>query len=246
MTTPDYLYKYQTLSAYSLASLTNNTIWMAKPTTFNDPFDCALTLDRAKYTESVMHAISVAMERAKTEGLKPEHLRDIWPGDAEAFEDLRGKLLGLVQTMGICSFSAVPNHLLMWSHYANHHRGFCVGYDCREGTLLRKKACKVRYEDTVPSLSAADFSPQNSNEAFDVLWLTKAKYWSYEEEWRVMMPEGNKTFQAPSAITAVIFGARMPESDRVMITHALRHEENIQFKEAVLKESQFLIEIVDV
>lgn len=244
MGSPDFLYKYQRLNAYSLASLMNNTIWLAKPTTFNDPFDCAITLDRKKYKQSVMHAVSVAMERAKPAGLKPEHLQDIWPGDKEAFEQFRAHLSEIVQNMGICSYSATPNHLLMWSHYADHHRGFCVQYDCREGTRLRHLAQEVKYEDSVPSLSAADFAPQDNEDAIDILWLTKAKCWSYEEEWRVMINDGNKAHKAPSEIVSVIFGARMPEHDRIMVAHALRHQPAIEFKEAKLKEGQFAIEVL--
>ncbi|MDQ7838393.1 MAG: DUF2971 domain-containing protein [Thermodesulfobacteriota bacterium] len=245
MATPDFLYKYQSLSAHSLAALTNNTIWLAKPKSFNDPFDCAITLDRQKYKESVMHAISVAMERAKSDRLRPEHLQDVWPGDKEAFERFRDSLLKLVQNMGICSFSALPNHLLMWSHYANHHRGFCIGYDCCEGTKFRELAHEVRYEDSVPSLTVADFAPPDNEEALDALWLTKAKCWSYEQEWRVMMNEGDKAYQAPSSVVSVIFGARMPESDRIMVAQALRHQPEIEFKEAILRQGEFLIEIVE-
>jgi len=245
MITQDSLYKYRSLNAYSLASLTNNTVWLAKPKSFNDPFDCAITLDRQKYKESVLHAESVAIERAKPAGLRLEHLQDIWPGDKEAFENFRSEMLGLVQGMGICSFSAVPDHVLMWSHYADHHKGFSVEYDCREGTKLRELAHKVIYKDEVPSLTAADFAPPNNEKAFDALWRTKAKCWEYEQEWRVMMNEGDKSFQAPSAIVSVIFGARMAESDRAMIAQTLRHQPDINFKEARLKEGKFLIEIVD-
>ena len=242
---PDFLYKYQTMTAYTLAALTNNTVWLAKPKTFNDPFDCAITLDSQRYKESVIHAITVAMERAKPNGLRPEHLQDIWPDDKEAFEDFREKLRNLFQEIGIFSFSAVPNHMLMWSHYTDHHRGFCVEYDCRKGTELRALAHKVRYKGTVPSLTAADFALPNNEAAFETMWLTKAKCWSYEKEWRVMMNEGGKNYQAPSSIVAVIFGARMPESDRIMVAQALRHQEEIRFKEAILKEGHFSIEIVD-
>ncbi len=245
MRRPDFLYKYQTLTAYTLASLTNNTVWLAKPKTFNDPFDCAITLDSQRYKESVVHAITVAVERAKPIGLRPEHLQNGWPGDKEAFETFRENLRNLFQEMGICSFSAIPNHMLMWSHYANHHRGFCVEYDCQKGTKLRTLAHKVRYTDAVPSLTAADFASPNNKDAIDTMWLTKAKCWSYEKEWRVMMNEGGRNYQAPSAVTTVIFGARMPESDRFIIAQALRHQEGICFKEAILKEGQFLIEIAD-
>lgn len=245
MGTPDFLYKYQALTAYSLASLANNTIWLAKPSTFNDPFDCAITLDRQKHKQSIMHAISVTIEQATQDGLQPESPADIRPADNRAFENFRASLFELLQNMGICSFSATPNHLLMWSHYANHHRGFCVQYDCRDGTQLRQLAYEVKYEDSLPSLTAADFAPPNNASATDALWLTKAKCWSYEEEWRVMTNEGNKSHQAPSKIVSVIFGARMPEQDRIMVARTLRHQPEIQFKEARLAEGQFEIELVD-
>jgi hypothetical protein len=244
MPPPDRLYKYQSLTAYSLAALSNDTIWLAKPKTFNDPFDCAISLDRAKYKESVLHAVSDALTRAEPAGLKREHLMDIWPGDREAFEQYREGVRSLLQNMGVFCLSAVPDEMLMWSHYSNHHRGFCVEYDCSEGTRLRSLVHEVRYEDEVPSLSAADMTGPNRSESFDSLWLTKAKCWSYEKEWRVMMNEGDKSFTAPSRVLSVIFGARMPEPDRVLVARALRHQGDIEFKEAVLKDGQFVVEIV--
>jgi hypothetical protein len=244
MMPPDFLYKYQSLTAYSLASLTNNTIWLAKPNTFNDPLDCALTLDRKKYKESVLQAISVGMELGMLKKRTYEDIKEGWPGDKELFETTRNKLLEIFQGIGVCCFSAISNHMLMWSHYSNHHRGFCIEYDCRVGTKLRALAHNVLYQDDVPSITIGDFSPPNSAAAMDVFWLTKAKCWSYEEEWRVMMKEGNKSFDAPSSVTSVIFGARMPESDRIMVAKALRHHADVKFKEAVMKEGQFLIEII--
>jgi DUF2971 family protein len=246
MSCPDQLYKYQSLSAHSLAGLVNETVWLSKPTSFNDPFDCAITLDRQKHKESVLHAVSVALERSDTQGLNVEKLRTLWPGDEEAFEKYREQMLGLVQNMGVCSFSAVGDHLLMWSHYANHHRGFCVEYDSREGTKLRTLAHPVRYQDEAPSLAASDFAPEKNGNALDIMGLTKATCWAYEQEWRVMMTEGNKPFQAPSEVISVVFGARMPETERIMIAHALRHRPAVAFKEARLVEGKFLLEIVEV
>lgn len=134
----------------------------------------------------------------------------------------------------------------MWSHYANHHRGFCVEYDSREGTKLRTLARLVRYQDEVPSLAASDFTPEKRGDALDTMWLTKATCRAYEQEWRVMMNEGNKPFQAPSEVVSVVFGARMPEPKRILIAHALRHRPAIAFKEARLVEGKFLLEIVEI
>ena len=69
---------------------------------------------------------------------------------------------------------------------------------------MRKLARKVKYEDKIPSFSAADFAPPNNAEAIDALWLTKARCWAYEKEWRIMMIEGNKSYQSPSAMVSLI------------------------------------------
>jgi hypothetical protein len=60
-----------------------------------------------------------------------------------------------------------------------------------------------------------------------------------------MMPKGGKSYQVPSKICSVIFGARMPESDRFMIAQALRHEQDLRFREAVIEEDKFTIAIID-
>ena len=109
MTTPDFLYRYQSLSAYSLASLTNNTIWLAKPSTFNDPLDCALTLDPKKYKESIMHAVDFAKKQGMLKKLKREDIQNIWPRDNEIYESTREKLRQLFQGIGDCCVSAIPN-----------------------------------------------------------------------------------------------------------------------------------------
>lgn len=243
---PTSLYKYQALSAYSLASLVNKTVWLSKPSTFNDPFDCAVTLDRKKFKESLEHVIARVAQQARPEELAGKDLTGVRPGDAEAYEEFRSGIKTRLQETGVLCLSEVPDSILMWSHYANHHRGFCVEYDFgEEETQLKKIAHAVRYSDTIPSLSAADLGGPNRSEALDALWLTKAECWAYEREWRVFMPQGGKSYLAPSAARAVIFGARMSEPDRTMVAHALRHERDLRFKEAVIAEDKFSITIID-
>ncbi len=192
-----------------------------------------------------MQAATVAIERAKPSGLKSNHLIDIWPGDAQAFEKFREQVKSVFQDMGILCLSEVPDNMLMWSHYANHHRGFCVEYDFTASSKLKEFAYKVQYSDDMPSLSAADFVGPKKEATTDALWLTKASCWAYEREWRVMMTNGDRAYNAPSRIKSIIFGARMPETDRMMIETALRHTENIKFKESVIGDQSFVVGIKD-
>jgi len=46
------------------------------------------------------------------------------------FDKLAARLNELVkEKLRICCFSEVPDSILMWSHYAKHHQGFCIEYD---------------------------------------------------------------------------------------------------------------------
>ena len=143
------LYKYQTLSAYSLASLVNNTVWLANPSTFNDPFDCAVTLDRKKFMESLEHAIDRIGQQARPEDIAGKDLTGVRPGDAEAYDEFLNGIKELLQETGVLCLSEVPDNMLMWSHYADHHRGFCVEYDFGENTRVRRRCCVGAFQRTV-------------------------------------------------------------------------------------------------
>jgi len=226
-------------------ALAERAIWLAKPATFNDPFDCALTLDRSLYRSSIIHAITAGLQQGKIDGKSREKLYKEWPGDGDAFETMRNGIPKILGEMGVCCFSESSTEILLWSHYADNHKGFCIEFDFQDGTLFRKNAKKVRYSDTIPKLSAVDFSVPKREETFDILWLTKSSHWAYEKEWRVMMSEGDKNYAMPSKITSIIFGAKMPESDRRKITEVLREDQEIIFKEAFLVDGKFEINLRD-
>lgn len=243
MKNPSYLYKYQRLTAYSLASLINNTVWLSCPTVFNDPFDCAINLSTDKLKESLDHAISVIAEKR---GIFKEELLNydkVTFGDEIAYEKLRKSLKSAMQEIGVLCLSATPIEILMWSHYADNHKGFCVEYDFSEGTVLRRIARPVFYSENIPELSLKNIPANAQNNFLDICIFTKAKQWEYEQEWRAIMHEGNRCFQAPSEVKSIIFGARMPVDEKIMIHQALRNR-NILFKEAKLREDRFAIEVM--
>ena len=245
MSVQTHLYKYQRLTAHSLASLLNETVWLSSPTTFNDPFDCAITLSREKLKESLDHAIA---EISHINGIPREQIANhdkLIDQDRTAYEWLGNSLRTTMQKIGVLCLSATPYEILMWSHYADNHKGFCVEYDFAEGTHLRKLAQPVRYSKALPSLSLANL-PSNAKDNFlDICIFTKAKQWEYEQEWRVIMHEGGRSFQAPSSVTSVIFGTRMPLEEKIMIHNALRHKDGISFKHAQLQDDRFAVEFTN-
>lgn len=242
MSAPTHLYKYQRLTAHSLASLLNETVWLSSPAAFNDPFDCAITLSRDKFKESLEHAITEIAEINKISREQIENHDEIINQDQAAYEQLRNSLRTTMQKIGVLCLSATPHEILMWSHYTDCHKGFCVEYDFSEGTQLRQLAQPVRYSETIPDLSLANLPGDAEVNFIDVCIFTKAKQWEYEQEWRVIMHEGNRIFQAPSKVTSVIFGSKMPTNEKVMIHHALRNKAGISFKQALLPDDRFAVD----
>ncbi|RWU17261.1 DUF2971 domain-containing protein [Pseudomonas alkylphenolica] len=239
MSTPSHLYKYQRVTPYSLQSLVDETVWLSSPASFNDPFDCAINLDRKKLKESVAHAVDIIAQNAVVE----DSLKVPIAADEIAYTQLRDGLRTQMQQIGVLCLSETPNEILMWSHYAEYHKGFCIEYRVDETSPLRSMAKPVRYTDVYPSLSLKNLPGDAKENFIDVCVYTKAKQWSYEREWRAIMHIGEKLYRAPAPISAIIFGARMPDAHKRDIYDILHLTPGIEFREAFLLEDFFGLDV---
>ena len=87
------------------------------------------------------------------------------------------------ESFGLVCFSEQWRSPVMWSHYADKHRGICLGFDVTDKYLI-----KVKYSD---SRLAVEFDDTNlesiSGELVQKLFSTKFKDWSYERENRMFI-----------------------------------------------------------
>jgi Protein of unknown function (DUF2971) len=235
------LYKYRAFNEFSLQELINEVAWFSTPGSFNDPFDCGIHVDERKIEESVRGAVEKAYLKAgkDREQIPPSDL-EIYQEDRLAFHDFRRSLYELMQSVGILSLSRVNDDILMWAHYADSHKGFCIEYSRTSNNILGKQAEPVIYQDEIPSLSIQNVT--GSGNGIDKLWLTKSAHWSYEKEWRVINTEGGKVFQFPCEIKSIILGLKMNEQNRYTIRRILTNR-NVVFREAVKGEKQFRLRI---
>ncbi|PIK14399.1 DUF2971 domain-containing protein [Halobacteriovorax sp. JY17] len=95
----------------------------------------------------------------------------------------------------ICSLSKDDNNMLMWSHYANSHRGVCIGVTV-EDSLDIIHSGPVTYLDDLPTLQYHS-TPQ------EVL-MKKLKAWNYEREHRVISTDQFVKI----SVKEIIFGSR--------------------------------------
>lgn len=120
---------------------------------------------------------------------------------------------------GVCCLSEEYSNPLLWSHYGDQHKGFCVGYSLDRNP--KPKINKVDYggERTVPTSLIAQAVLQQDENAKELLdrqmFLRKAEPWQYEKEWRVFDRIGLQ--DSPLKLEEINFGIRCPDA----VVHAV-------------------------
>ena len=95
----------------------------------------------------------------------------------------------------------------MFAHYADSHRGCCVGFEVEDNSMY-----KVKYTDMFPTFR--EF-PDDRWPVIEASILTKATQWSYEKEWRMITMNGPGPITLTNShIDQVVFGCRTTEDDR--------------------------------
>lgn len=102
----------------------------------------------------------------------------------------------LIQKFRVSCFTETPYSILMWSHYANNHKGFCIEYEIPTYTepyaRLYHNLMPVIYgNERIPILEQYTRVLQSSRVTPDLLWdiykyglLMKSDEWRYQNEWR--------------------------------------------------------------
>ena len=120
---------------------------------------------------------------------------------------------------GIFSTSLKWDNILMWTHYAENHSGFIVGFDEKKvrDSLLFHFGAKVEYPD---NLTFPKIQPSMSDlELFYKRFFVKSKDWSYENEFRLINdfrdPDKKRVLNYPIELIAeVIIGFKINLVDK--------------------------------
>ena len=188
------IYKYVS-SKTGLLYLENWRLRLSPTSALNDPFEFEMVLSDSY--ENMINASSDALyaEIDKDLGRTKEERMAQW-AQSNADRGIKGVSLteavreAYKVSLGVLCLTRTQRHLLMWSHYADGHRGMLLEFD--EGhpsfrrsipaTQFQGRLVPVTYSDThfpVKSHSADDFANSLS---------TKALEWAYEQEVRMFLP----------------------------------------------------------
>ena len=212
MSPPSLTYRYQAPKLRNIENIKNNVLWLSHPSRFNDPFDCAEAMlhDRPGEVKSdifydalLNFDDSQIMEFAKCV-VEGEQLAK----DPESVSPMDVYFRQKLKTAGgITCFSELPKHLLMWSHYADSHKGFCLEFSTKFAPFSNH-LYRVVYENAMPTITPSE---RQIGSAVDLrrFLLTKARVWSYEKEWRIVSESSNTTIEyPPEALKRILVGAK--------------------------------------
>ena len=107
----------------------------------------------------------------------------------------------------VCSAEDSVYNQLMWAHYADGHRGFCIEYNEQLLQGLRQGEVVDSWREVYYTEDKLD-EPEDGNDldAFFVrLATTKSEVWEYEKEVRLMFRERG-VHPVPGAVSAIYLG----------------------------------------
>jgi hypothetical protein len=163
---------------------------------------------------------------------------------SEKVDNFKSVLHKLINDMYYIGCLATDNkNRLMWSHYAVNHTGFCIEYDFSD--CYNPPLYPICYTDTMPQIPW-DCMQEPEKERNIVLveriingFLTKDIAWEYENEWRILTPQANKTqaYQMPQ-ISCIYLGMAISQENRKEIIKIAKAK-GIPVKQMVLDSAKY-------
>lgn len=147
------LYKYFSVSEYSISNLIRNELYCQNYKAFNDPFECWFILkegipDPEKEPDRFDKVCQAwGYEKESNDGFFDDYY--LYMEELESYQPNIQKFLNGAR---ISCFSKEIDNLLMWSHYADGLRGFCLEFD--ESLLMSVETEKEA--SIIPVLYAMD------------------------------------------------------------------------------------------
>jgi hypothetical protein len=246
---------FRYLASHWIDTLRDRRFKLAKPSELNDPFDCAgaftgklpkkLRREKAnKYLSSPFNDISKHLKRGERRKEERRQMKEIERCYSDRYSTLASEIFqsksGVDQIIRMLCASLTgihstgeppdndPSEILMWSHYANCHKGLRIGIDTSALPRdLNVKGCLIQYSNERPVYDLSQGEDHASTPFAADLIRKKALPWSYEKEVRLLIQpvhciHGKTDKQTPASflpfpedfIWRVDFGLAMPEEEQ--------------------------------
>lgn len=192
-------------------------------------------------------------------------------GMKEQFQDALQKDMN--SRFGLLCLTEKPDNELMWSHYADSHKGFAIGFKTEHPFFSQRKTerdqtnClqKVIYTNKRPSLALVN-PDVSEEEAIATLvreiFLKKSIKWKYEKEWRIIKllneadlvkqisEEQIYLFNYPiDCIDRIVIGAKCSSTQKMEILSFIKNNAestSIKLYECILDRTSYKIRLNEI
>lgn len=235
-------FKYYAYNKYVLEMLINSEAWYAKPESYNDPFDGEfeiveeLTID--EYLKLFLNVNLGDPKYAAYRDIAASEWGQNQPRDA--INSVK-TFLPIYKNIGSICLSQNSDSILMWSHYADQHKGLVVEFEISTDTPI----LPVVYEKELTPRRIQDVYGCSQN-GFIPVAFSKHTDWAYEEEWRIAVDRGNRIGPLPGTIRSILFGLRMAEETKRTIYGVTKEKyPNLSYKSAIRRGRDIALNFVD-
>jgi hypothetical protein len=255
------IYKY--LPPERITYLKDEHLRFTPPGDLNDPFECypvmptkedIIKIINIVASENIVSLVKEKLSKSELKRVKNEYDRKVKSKITAVRKDhpnnfqeqfYKRSIVGLNQKIGILSLSRRWDSALMWAHYTNSHKGFCIGFN-KDSEYFQIKG---NPNDPISMLQPVEYSenrikvPLERNIKINPkVMLTKAVDWKYEEERFVsLLPFANKIikssrfdihlFKVPhKIITEIIVGAKIDNEDFNAISNFCKENDIPMFR----------------
>ncbi|TEW43193.1 DUF2971 domain-containing protein [Psychromonas algicola] len=278
------IYKFFPYNFHDLDALSNNYLWFSHYSEFNDPFEDlfianALNFEIAKYEEkkAIEFYKQLHREALPADQIEIRLLELCIKGELEThykktiartIEHAKEKFSKFVSNSKVCCFaqdrvetkeSALQNKL-MWSHYANGLRGFCIEYNKQKlieelhktlgskplyASIKYGKLKKYQAEELLIN-SVNNIDNSNFHLGIGSIPTMKSDEWAYENEFRLIVENSSLNNIYSEAIQSITIGDKMSDYKKNTLLSIIKSNEriNCEIHKAVINTNSFEIEII--
>lgn len=192
-----------------IKDLLEQRIYVPRINELNDPYE-------KEYLDGTAMAVNWANAMKVAIG---EHAE--WPNWRDNHIELIGRYCG-IYSLSMSNEDGVPTNELLWAHYANSHKGFCIVYDwdemCKYYSQDKVVPIEIQYKEKPPILFA-----NTDEERIKRAFGCKSLAWAYEQEFRLLFTNEERifkinTYNCPSKLVKAIYlGLRISNESRELL-----------------------------
>ncbi len=249
------LYKYRAINSFTEEIIRDNKLYFANAKELNDPFDCRPVMTFSGIEEEYIEYLNDYHRHNGSPKLTNAEQYKVRQSCRALYDALEVANEQLTQNCGVCSMSELNNITMMYSHYADSHRGLCLEFTVPEDNDIGELK-PVEYLDTFPEINQKDlpnaFDPQTDDavvgawaeKLYTRTYFSKASTWAYEREWRWFRRSPGLVEVPTNFLTGAILGCRISHEDKRSVLKMLEHRaSNVNVYKAIENRAAYEMKI---